>query len=303
MKGGRSETLAVLPDGRLVSAANHGSSFGTLHQELSIPSLDTRGESYLSLAVLSNECIASGSGSGTIRIWDLKSCTEAVNLKGHLGNVEALTVLTNGRLASSGSSDCSVMLWDAFTAVAKLRVVTPGKPISALIALPDGNLATGSADGIVRLWDATTGSETLQYDGHSGGVFALANLKDQKLVTGSGDGTIRVFQINRNITRAQTSHDGEVTALSVLPHDRLASGYDDCTIRIWDLNTGTELHCFREAGLFVRALAVANDGRLVSGSNNGWLHVWDLESGNGKQAPFVIKGECGASVSCPMDKL
>ena len=54
--------------------------------------------------------LASGSGDGTIRLWDTATGSETARLDGR-GEVGALCVLPDGRLAS-GSYDHTIRLWD-----------------------------------------------------------------------------------------------------------------------------------------------------------------------------------------------
>ena len=64
----------------------------------------------LSLAVLANGDLASGSWDKTIRVWssDTGKCKQV--LKGHTSQVLSLAVLANGDLAS-GSADNTIRLW------------------------------------------------------------------------------------------------------------------------------------------------------------------------------------------------
>lgn len=59
----------------------------------------------------SGSVIVSGSTENALRIWDPRSCTRIMKLKGHTENVKALVVSADGQQAISGSSDGTIKLW------------------------------------------------------------------------------------------------------------------------------------------------------------------------------------------------
>ena len=67
-------------------------------------------ENSISLAVLKNGNLASGSIDNTIKIWDTISGLLKVTLTGHSGDIESLVVLPNGNLASA-SHDGTIKIW------------------------------------------------------------------------------------------------------------------------------------------------------------------------------------------------
>jgi WD40 repeat protein len=64
----------------------------------------------LSLAVLPDYTLASGSYDKTIKIWDTTSGKELKTLNGHTGSVNSLAVLPDNTLAS-GSDDRTIKIW------------------------------------------------------------------------------------------------------------------------------------------------------------------------------------------------
>ncbi|PSN54916.1 WD repeat-containing protein 48, partial [Blattella germanica] len=59
----------------------------------------------------SGTAIVSGSTEKVLRVWDPRSCTKLMKLKGHVDNVKALVLNRDGSQCLSGSSDGTIKLW------------------------------------------------------------------------------------------------------------------------------------------------------------------------------------------------
>jgi WD40 repeat protein len=196
-------------------------------------------------------------------------------LEGHTGPIEALEVLTDGRLASGANT---IRLWNPASGVCEASL--EGQWLSALAVLADGRLASGSDDSTVRLWKPASGACEATFEGHTHSVSALAVLADGRLASGSHDNTIRLWNPGTGECEAVLKgHVNSVSALAVLADRRLASGSHDHTIRLWNPGTG-ECEAVLEGHLnAVSALAVLGDRRLASGSWDRTIRLWNPASG------------------------
>jgi WD40 repeat protein len=223
---------------------------------------------------------------------------ESARFEGHTGDVRAIVVLPDGRLAS-GSTDNTIRLWDVAAGTETARLEGHTGDVRAMIVLPDGRLASGSADNTIRLWNVAIGTETAQLAGHGGSVIALAVLHDGRLASGSDDRTIRIWDATAGVeTASLLGHGDSVNALAVLADGRLSSSSSDRTIRLWDVKAGVETaRLERGSGELMElalggvpiggilALAVLADGQLIS----GWDYLirrWEPERGTQTASPM-----------------
>ena len=98
--------------------------------------------------------IASASGDGTIRIWDVETGTCIHVLVGHTWGVNSAAFSPDGKKVVSASKDSTVRIWDTETA-ACLQILEGG-PASLLLVplcLEGNGVVLESGDNTIRIWD------------------------------------------------------------------------------------------------------------------------------------------------------
>jgi WD40 repeat protein len=122
--------------------------------------------------------LASGSGDGTIILWDVKTHQPiGQRLSGHKGPVLSVAFSPDGKTLASGSlENGTIILWDVETHQAIGYLIGHLNFIYSVSFSPDGKtLASGSFDQTVILWDVKTHQPIGQpLNGNQGPVQSVA---------------------------------------------------------------------------------------------------------------------------------
>lgn len=99
--------------------------------------------------------IITGSGDATAKVWDARTGTETLTLKGHTSFVSSVAFSPDGTRIVTGSGDESAKVWDAKTGTELLTLKGQSDWVTAVTFSPDGTrIITGGADGTATIWDS-----------------------------------------------------------------------------------------------------------------------------------------------------
>jgi WD40 domain-containing protein len=140
--------------------------------------------------------LATASGDGTARLWDVTTHQLITTLDSH-SSVFRVAFSPDRRMLATRSLDGTAKLWNLATH--QLLTTLPGhtNTVWGVAFSPDGHtLATASADDTVKLWDVATTSLWSPLAGHTNAVLGVTFSPDGRtLATGSINHTAKLWDV------------------------------------------------------------------------------------------------------------
>ncbi|KAH9004818.1 U4/U6 snRNP-specific spliceosomal protein [Lactarius hatsudake] len=195
------------------------------------------------------EVLATGSWSGSVKLWNVPACTPIRTLRGHGDRVGGVAWHPQATLSQSadsvnlvsGAGDMCLNLW-SLNSETPISVMKGHQDRICRVAFhPSGNyVASASFDTTWRLWDVNTSKELLLQEGHSKEVYTVEFQDDGALAASAGlDAIGRVWDLRTG--RTAMVLDGHVEGILTMAFSpngyQIATGASDDTIRIWDLRS------------------------------------------------------------------
>lgn len=258
------------------------------------------------ITILPDGRIASGSGDGTIKIWNTttrectltlqvsedKSCRLTAFPNALLPWVSCLTVLSDGRLVSA-SSDGIIKIWNTKTGTCEDLLQGHLDNIKLITTLPNGKLAAADFGGTLKILNIANKTCEFTLEDFADSHTCLTVLPDGRLVSKSGDRPIKIW----NTTTGECTLTLEdvfwvSSCLITLPDGRLVSDSRDGIIKIWNTTTGKcdltlEGHPGKEHEEWIAVITILPDGRIAAGSGDGTIRIWNTTTG---KCEHTLKG-------------
>lgn len=210
--------------------------------------------------------LISASFDTTAIIWSLTSGAAEKVLRFHEGAVNAVVLLQDGRIATSGQ-DARIAIWQP--GQDKPATVLQGHtaPIVSLAVSPDGKtLASASWDNTARLWQLGGGTPRV-LEGHQQNVNGIAFTQDGRAVVTVGyDLTLRIWPLSDGGSPKVVTLPTPLNSVVVAPGgDIITAG---ATGKVYILSAVGDVQGELEAAAVpIIALAVSHDGKLVAASS------------------------------------
>ncbi len=259
-----------------------------------------------SLALLPEGRALTAGEEGSIVLWNLAGIRELRRYKGHEGAVVAVVPVIDGSQFITSGVDRTVRLWDIASGQELRRFQGHERHVLALAVTKDGaRLLTAGVDGTVRLWELATGRLVRTYAAGKTPVRSLSVSPNGRHFLFAGDARlICAGDLETGAIVAQMGgHTGSVGAVTIAPDWRHAmSTSEDGTLRVWDLVAWEPVGRVDIPGN-ATALAVAKGSRLsLTGGADGIARLWliPLAPGeSGEPTPTEIIAPVSSTVTTP----
>ena len=196
-----------------------------------------------------DQFLSTGSYDKTVRIWDVSTGTEQIQLSGNGEQVYGVGFSQDGKSVLSVTARSHLTRW---LLSGTNPIVTQHKfsYYAHAVALSSDarQLAAGygtkrnrntSPLGEVRVWDVVTGEEQGCFQGHEHWVYSVAfSDNGKRMVSGGWDGKVKLWDLETGQEIVTLGgHQGIVLSAVFSPDQQLlaSAGYDQ-KIRLWDLS-------------------------------------------------------------------
>ena len=200
-------------------------------------------------------------------------------LRGHAVSVDAITVTSDGLIASAGN-DGQILIWESKTGAQLRSILVPSAQVTAL-ASSEHILLAGLADGSLGLWQMDTGEKLGAFSEHEGPIWGATFLSGSKLFATVGqDAKVRLWDSGRGARTTWSDHKRPVFAIAYSAHRRLlATAGADKTVKLWDERRRRLIRTYSGHTEDVRAVALSPDGQiLASAGNDATIMLWSTTS-------------------------
>ena len=221
--------------------------------------------------------------------------------EGHTAQVASVVFNPDGKTLASGSSDCTIKLWNVATGKNVAMLNAQPDEVTCVAFSPDGKtlasgsyycddpdsltMAHGTLHNAIKLWDVASSKLTATLKGHTDPITSVAfNHDGGTLASGSWDKTIKFWDVATGKNIATMENTDGVKSVAFSPDGKtlasvLTGGSKDRTIKLWDVATRKETAAFDAVTITPESLVFSPDGKTLASACGREIRLWDLATG------------------------
>ncbi|VAH77037.1 unnamed protein product [Triticum turgidum subsp. durum] len=230
-----------------------------------------------------------------------KTQTNMRILRGHTAAITALHCVTRKEVWDlvgdredagffiSGSTDCTVKVWDPSLRGSELRATLRGHTRTVRAISSDrGKIVSGGDDQSVIVWDKQAFKLLEELKGHDAPVTSVRMLSGERVLTASHDGTVKMWDV-RTDTCVATVGRCQSAVLCMEYDDStgiLAAAGRDVVAHVWDIRSSKQMFKLQGHTKWIRSMRMTGE-TIITGSDDWTARVWSL-----------TRGTCDAVLAC-----
>ncbi|MCI0641914.1 MAG: protein kinase [Gemmataceae bacterium] len=241
--------------------------------------------------------IAAAGADGVVRILNLRTGKEERELKGHQGEVLAVTFDASGELLASGGGigdrRGEVYFWEVGTGKTKFVRYGLSDRILSLSFSKSGKLAAAGSDGYLHLWDNALSSEARVFRGDPQIVYAVAFSPNGRQLAWAGrGGRVSIGNTSGGLESLHLPAAGALETIAFHHGNKfLAMGggtrQKPTPIQVWNLDYPDTAIPLSGHGGAVKALSFGGD-LLAAACDDDNIYVYDLQAPDAQ--PIKLEG-------------
>jgi hypothetical protein len=189
------------------------------------------------LAIGDGRYAISGSGNGTIHLWNIEQGQLLRSFSNGSG-INGLAVDRSEQLLASASGE-DVIIWDLARGHQLHQLHGHSGLVKAVAITPSGDLVVSAGtDRTIRVWGTATGDLLQVLMGHNQSVNCLALTPDgRSIISGSDDQTVKVWRlVDGSLSNHIFGHNSPVRALAIDKAGEILVTGSYGEIRIWEID-------------------------------------------------------------------
>lgn len=181
-----------------------------------------------------SEFAAVGDSLGRVHVFPT-SGGSGHTFEGHVGDVDVIHFMPNGRQVVSGGKDHTIRIWDVEKGQQR-TIEASGLGINQVLISPDAKtLFSLGTESSIRRWNLETGETLPILRGHRTQVVRIAlSPEGSRLVSTGGNGDVRVWDLETGQSRLLQGHTKGASWVLFSPRgDQFITASLDGTVRVW----------------------------------------------------------------------
>jgi WD40 repeat protein len=145
---------------------------------------------------LDSQQIISGSSDKSIKLWDLNTGQEILNLRGHTAEVNAIALTPDNQWIISASSDSNIKAWSLKTGEELFNLTGHIGEVGTLTITPDGKrLISLSWNESIKVWDLEKRESIASFSGDRSLIVYAVAPDGMTIVAGEVSGRVHFLRL------------------------------------------------------------------------------------------------------------